>query len=75
MKKKKKNNNNNNNIVSVQQMMQNEGEMSRFQQLPSDQGSRHPEVSQVEFRSFSLQFWRSSSKYWIQLTKNETEII
>jgi hypothetical protein len=56
MKKKKKNNNNNNNIVSVQQMMQNEGEMSRFQQLPSDQGSRHPEVSQVEFRSFSLQF-------------------
>jgi hypothetical protein len=38
------------------QMMQNEGAMSRFQQLPSDQGSRHPEVSQVEFRSFSFQF-------------------
>jgi hypothetical protein len=53
---KKKKNNNNNNIVSVQQMMQNEGAMSRFQQLPSDQGSRHPEVSQVEFGSFSLQF-------------------
>jgi hypothetical protein len=66
---------NNNNNVSVQQMMQNEGAMSRFQQLPSDQGSRHPEVSQVEFRSFSLQFRRSSPKYWIQLTKNETEII